>query len=157
LPLDIPGPEPDLCWAGDACQEVVLFKATHLLRPAAALAALTCLAATAALANPAPPPTTSCFSASDWAGWKSPGPNVIYIRVRMHDVYRLDLSAGADDLDWPDVHLVSKFEGSDYVCSPLDLQLYASDGGGIREPLIVKAITKLTPDEVAAIPPKFRP
>ena len=32
-----------------------------------------------------------CFLANDWQGWKSPSPNVIYIRVRPNDVYRLDL------------------------------------------------------------------
>jgi hypothetical protein len=28
---------------------------------------------------------------------------------------------------------------------------------GIREPLIAKSLVKLTPDEVKAIPPKYRP
>ena len=46
----------------------------------------------------------------------------------------------------------------DWICSPLDLQLQVVDmHGAFREPLIVKSITKLTPAEVAAIPPKFRP
>jgi hypothetical protein len=136
-----------------------LSKIANALLVTAALAAIGGFAATPAFADPAKPPpsTTNCFPASEWQGWKSPSPDVIYIRVRMHDVYRLDLSGGASDLDWPDVHLVTKFVGSDWVCSPVDLQLYAADDNGIREPLIVKAITKLTPEEIAAIPPKFRP
>jgi hypothetical protein len=48
--------------------------------------------------------------------------------------------------------------GSDWICSPLDLQLAVADShGGFREPLIVKKITKLTPDEIHAIPAKYRP
>jgi hypothetical protein len=114
------------------------------------------VAATPALASTEPTNARPCFPARDWQSWKSPSPNVIYVRVFLHDYYRLDLSAGSSTLSWPDVHLVSIFRGSDWVCSPLDLQLYVSDHG-FREPLIVRSITKLTPEEVAQIPPKFRP
>jgi hypothetical protein len=78
--------------------------------------------------------------------------------VSISDIYRLDLSAGSSELNDPDVHLKSVIRGSDWICSPLDLQLEVVDShGGFREPLIVKSITKLTPEEVHAIPPKFRP
>ena len=111
-----------------------------------------------ASAPPAGASDQSCFLSSDWQGWKSPSPKVIYLRVRINDVYRLDLSAPASDLDEPDVHLISKIQGSDWICNPLDLQLEVADDHGImREPLFVKSITKLTPDEVKAIPAKFRP
>ena len=30
-------------------------------------------------------------------------------------------------------------------------------GGGMREPLIASQLTKLTPDEIAAIPKQYRP
>ena len=56
------------------------------------------------------------------------------------------------------MHLISEVRGSDWVCNPLDLDLALADDQGImREHLFVKAITKLTPDEVKAIPAKFRP
>jgi hypothetical protein len=117
---------------------------------AGAVAATPALAAEASNARP-------CFPARDWQSWRSPSPNVIYVRVFLHDYYRLDLSAGSYTLTWPSSHLVSIFRGSDWVCSPLDLQLYVSDTHGFKEPLIVRSITKLTPEEVAQIPPKFRP
>ena len=47
--------------------------------------------------------------------------------------------------------------GSDAICSAIDLQLAVADSSGFREPLIAKSITKLTPEEIAAIPPKYRP
>jgi hypothetical protein len=114
--------------------------------------------APALAAAPAAASGQSCFLSSDWQGWKSPSPSVIYLRIRINDVYRLDLSAPASDLDEPDVHLISKIQGSDWICNPLDLQLEVADDHGImREPLFVKSITKLTPDEIKAIPAKFRP
>jgi hypothetical protein len=94
----------------------------------------------------------------NWESWKSPAPDVIFIRVSLNQVYRLDLSAGSPMLQDPDVHLVNKMYGSDWVCTPLDLQLWVSeDLGGMREGLIVKSIRRLTPAEIAAIPPKYRP
>ncbi len=105
----------------------------------------------AAWADPPKDSATPCFFITQWRGWKSPSPKVIYLGVNMHDVYRVDLSAGSRLLQAPDVHLVSRTRGPDTVCSAIDLQLEVSDdiggpgrfsagidggfGGGIREPL----------------------
>ena len=117
--------------------------------------------AQAADAAAAPPAASDhldkCFYLSDWQGWSAPSENVIYMRVRMHDIYRLDLSAGSSLLQSPAVHLVNKVRGSDSVCWPLDLDLAVSDGMGMRMPLMVKAISKLTPEQIAAIPKKYVP
>ena len=110
--------------------------------------------------TPAKPakPARSCFQYSDWeGGWVAPRPDVIYLRVRMRDVYRLDLSGGSTLLTSPGVHLVSTVRGGSSVCSPIDLDLKVSDSSGIAIPLFVKAITKLTPEQVAALPKKERP
>ncbi|MEJ0065035.1 MAG: hypothetical protein WDM85_06025 [Caulobacteraceae bacterium] len=102
--------------------------------------------------------TDSCFLARDWEGWKSPSPNVIYIRVGVSRIYQIDLSAGSNQLQEPDMHLVNRIRGSDWICDPLDLQLQLADNhGAFAEPLFVKSITKLTPEQVAAIPKKFLP
>ncbi|MFI4933354.1 MAG: hypothetical protein ACHP7N_01935 [Caulobacterales bacterium] len=118
------------------------------------------LSATAALADTQPASranTNSCFFVSQWQGSKASGEHEILIRVNLRDVYRLEVNGDASQLDWPDMHLVSIVRGGDSICSPLDLDLSISDGHGMRVPLIVRSITKLTPEEVAAIPPKFRP
>jgi hypothetical protein len=135
----------------------------HPGRFAAALlaGAAVSLAAGAALAG-SKAPDTPCFFVTQWQGWKSPSPTVIYLGVNLHDVYRVDLSGGSSQLQWPDVHLVSRVTGSDSICSAIDLQLEVVDntgglGGGFREPLIASKLTKLTPEEVAAIPKKYRP
>jgi hypothetical protein len=124
------------------------------------LVAFALVAASAGACAAASPPasTENCFLTSDWEGWKSPSPKVIYLRVRVNTVYRLDLSASSEELQEPDVHLISRVRGSDWICSPLDLDLAVADDHGVfREPLIVKSITRLTPDEAKAIPGKFRP
>lgn len=108
--------------------------------------------------HPAPQANQNCFLTSDWEGWKSPSPTVIYLRIRLNEVYRLDLAASSNQLQEPDVHLISLVRGSDWICSPIDLDLAVTDDhGAFREPLFVKSMTKLTADEVSAIPPKFRP
>lgn len=126
------------------------------LAMAASVAAGT-LAAGGVLAKDVKSDRTPCFFVTQWQGWKSPSPKVLYLGVNLHDVYRVDLSAGSSLLDWPDSHLVSLVRGSDSVCSAIDLDLYVSDDNGFREPLFPTKLTKLTPEEVAAIPRKYRP
>ncbi len=129
-----------------------------LFGAAASVAAVAALAAPAQAATaPASKPVSNCFFYSDWQGWSAPNPNTVYLRVRMHDVYRVDLSSGSSQLTWPGVHLVSKVRGPNTVCSPLDLDLSVSDNNGFPTPLFVKAITKLSAEEAAAIPRKYQP
>jgi hypothetical protein len=115
-------------------------------------------AATAGAASPAPGDhQRNCFFISQWRGWKAPEPDVLYLGVNLHDVYKVQLSDKSPELQWPDAHLITRVRGSDSVCGPLDLDLSISDGHGMKQGLIVTSIVKLTPEEIAAIPPKFKP
>lgn len=98
-----------------------------------------------------------CFQLSDWQGWSAPDKNTLYMKVRNRDVYRVDLSWGTNSLTAAGSYLVSNVRGIDTVCRPLDLDLRVADGTGFAMPIRAKAITKLTPEEVAAIPKKDRP
>lgn len=113
-------------------------------------------AAPAAAAKPAKPPR-QCFYLSDWRGWTAPDKDTLYLKVRGKDVYRVDLAYGSNQLTWPGSHLVSVVRGVDSVCSPLDLDLRVSDGFGFAMPIRAKTITKLTPEQIAAIPKKYKP
>jgi hypothetical protein len=125
-----------------------------LIGGALALATTLGLSAAPAAADSRSP----CFFINQWQGWHADGPNVIYLRVNLRDIYRVDLSAGSQELTWPgSYHLVSKVQGSSSICSPLDLQLAVADGHGFYQPLIVSAIRKLTPEQVAALPRKVLP
>jgi hypothetical protein len=128
------------------------------------LSALLLAAAAPAWADPAdaakdaaPRPARACFSLSDWDGWSAPDKDTLYLKVRNRDVYRVDLSRGTNQLTAPGVHLVSVVRGVDTVCRPIDLDLRVSDGFGFAMPIMAKKITKLSAEEVAAIPKRDRP
>lgn len=131
-----------------------MFMDTSALR-ACLIATVLMLAAGSADAASAPAPQ-KCFFITAWQGWSSPSPTVLYLMVN-RDIYRVDLSVGSDWLRSPRMHLVSKLSGSSSICTPLDLNLELTDGQTFRQGLIPSAITKLTPEEAAAIPPKDRP
>ena len=102
-------------------------------------------------------PARQCFYLSDWRGWSAPDRNTLYMKVRNRDVYRVDLAFGTSQLTSPGVHLVSVVRGPDSVCGPLDLDLRVGDGFGMPIPIRAKSITKLTPEQVEALPKKDRP
>jgi hypothetical protein len=118
-----------------------------------------CVATAQPQAAPMPVPAKRCFVINQLEGWRAPDAKTIIIRVRMSDYYRLDLSASCSLLTTPGAHLITKTSGPDTVCSAVDWDLAVSQGppGNIPEHCIVKAMTRLTPDEVAAIPKGFKP
>ncbi len=107
--------------------------------------------------SPAAKPARTCFFLSDWDNWTAPDRDTLYMKVRNRDVYRVDLSHGTSMLTSPGVHLVSIQRGTDSVCHPMDLDLRVSDGFGMAMPIMAKSITKLSKEEIAAIPKKDRP
>lgn len=102
-------------------------------------------------------PHQDCFRMSEWRGWRASGNEAMNFRVNMHDVFRVELASSAALLQAPAMHLVSQVRGGDSVCSAIDLDLKLADDHGMTEPLFVKSIRKLSPDEIAAIPEKERP
>ncbi len=46
--------------------------------------------------------------------------------------------------------------GRDLICGPLDFDLKVNDEGAV-EPCFVQSITKLSPEEAAAIPKRAKP
>jgi hypothetical protein len=102
-------------------------------------------------------PARTCFYLSDWDGWSAPDRDTLYLKVRNRDVYQVELSHGTSQLTSPGVHLVSVVRGIDQVCHPMDLDLRVSDGFGFAMPIMAKSITKLSADQIAAIPKKDRP
>jgi hypothetical protein len=105
------------------------------------------------------PVKRDCFYQSDWNGWSAPNKDTVLLRVRNRDVYRVDLAYGSRQLTSPGTHLVTVVRGGDRVCHPNDLDLRVADTydtlGGI--PIRARAITKLTREEIAALPKRDRP
>jgi hypothetical protein len=98
-----------------------------------------------------------CFFINQWEGWKAPNDHTLYLGVNNRDVYEVGLAGSSPILQDPDAHIVSITRGPDTVCDPVDLQLSIDEPYGIHEPLIAKSLVKLTPEQVKAIPPKYRP
>jgi hypothetical protein len=108
-------------------------------------------------ATPDKPNTTrNCFLTNDWQSWRGADANTLYLRVHVRDFYKVELSSGSPMVTDPANHLVSSVRVSPWICGPLDLDLKISDGH-ISEPLIVRSIVKLTPEQVAEIPKKVLP
>jgi hypothetical protein len=106
-------------------------------------------------------PAMPCFSIRDWQGWEASKTekDVLYIKVRLHDVWRIQLTSPEPFLTAPAMHLISVTRGPDMVCRPLDLDLKLADNSpnGFKTPLIVKELRKLTPDEAKALPKEDQP
>ncbi len=102
-------------------------------------------------------PTSQCFLSRDWSSWRpSPDSKAIYLRVGVSQVFRLDLAYACPTLQQPNARLITELRGGDWICHPLDVDLKVSDGL-IPEACIVKGLSRLTPDEVAALPKGARP
>ena len=131
------------------------------LRPNLLLATIGAIAFAAAAASAAESPKDpgkNCFLSNSWQGWSAPGDgDALYLRVGLHDIYRVDLTPGTHARKYGDRFLVNRVRGSNWICSPLDLDLTLSDQQGFREPLIARSLRKLTPAEIAAIPRKDLP
>jgi hypothetical protein len=127
-------------------------KPIHLL--AAVLAASSILSVVAKAADA---PSPHCFFSSQFENWKAADDKTIFIRVGVNRYYRLDLASSCRTAMWPDAFLITKFHGSNTVCTAIDWDLKVSQPHGIPEACIVSKMTELTPDEVKAIPPKAKP
>jgi hypothetical protein len=122
------------------------------------LVAALLIAAGAATAATDKAPRDACFLSNSWKGWTAPGDgDFLYLRINLNDIYRVDLTPGTHVRKGADNFLVSEVRGSNWICTPLDLDLQLSDHNGFRQPLIARSLRKLTPAEIAAIPRKDLP
>jgi hypothetical protein len=126
------------------------------LLPLALTVAVLTAGASQALAQ-APSPGRQCFRVSQMDGHRVADPKTLYIGVRNKEVFRIDMHgaclAGAD---MGDPLVVETVGGNDLVCRPIDLSLKVAGTIGLS-PCIVKSITKLTPPQIASLPPKLKP
>ena len=105
----------------------------------------------------AQPNTQNCFRMSQLQSTRADGQQTIYARVGVSDFYRIDLAFKCTSLPYPSNGLVLEpAGGKDLICTPLDLDLKANDHGAL-ESCPIKSITRLTPEEAAAIPKRSKP
>lgn len=93
-----------------------------------------------------------CFFASTVSSFSAVDERTVHVRVGVKDVYRLDLFGRCPDIDWnQQIALVSR--GGNSICSGLDATIITKGPLGPQRCPVSK-VTKLTPEEVAALKAK---
>lgn len=99
-----------------------------------------------------PRPARQCFFASTVSSFSAVDDRTVHVRVGVKDVYRLDLFGRCPDIDWnQQIALVSR--GGNSICSGLDATIITKGPIGPQRCPVSK-VTKLTPEEVAALKAK---
>ena len=100
---------------------------------------------------------TPCFNRRDWTrAWRvTPDARTVYISAG-GSIYRLDLVQAYPLLrsPWAILH---NTDSSDVICTAIDFRLSVSDRTGNWQAPIVKQLTRLSPEEAAALPKRLRP
>jgi hypothetical protein len=122
---------------------------------AGALAAAGALCATlpAAEAAPADSRGDTCFHMSQIVSTRMAGFRTLYMRGGPGEYYRMDFAADCNNLGSEPL-VMHPFANNDEICHAIDLNVSVR---GTGERCLPTNLTRLTPDEVAAIPPKDRP
>ena len=140
-----------------------------------AMIALCGLTATACAMTPGPAPVTNlgpppadgaglpsgqCFRSADIRNHTVVDRDTMLLRVNNRDVYRVMVSTGclAGAMS-SDPIITRQPPGAPIICKPIDMDLGVArtGGGGFEARCIVRSIDKLTPEQVAALPPKLKP
>ncbi len=101
-------------------------------------------------------PARSCFLASQVNGWRSGDDYTVYLEVGVRDIYRADLFSYCADIDTTPTLGVRSRGGGISICDGLDVDLVVPSSIGPQTCHVTK-LTKLTPEEVAALKGKRKP
>jgi hypothetical protein len=121
---------------------------------AGAAAAAGALAVTIPTAEAQPSSGESCFRLSHMNNSRMADDNrVMYLRVYGNQYYRMDFS-GSCNRSGNEPLVVQPADNNDLICRAIDLNVSVR---GTHEGCIPTGLTRLTSDQVAAIPPADRP
>lgn len=130
-----------------------------LLVPMCAVAATAAVLAASSPAAAQPTRSGACFRTRNVTGFHSPDDRTVYVRTSPgRDVWELKLFTPCRDINWPG-RIALDARPSGMICEGrVNVQLHASGRRGIGpRRCSVTDVRRLTPDEVAAIPPGARP
>jgi hypothetical protein len=118
------------------------------------------LAVSAAQAQPAAPPakpqTRSCFFKRQLDSWKEVGDRQVNVRVGVRDVYSIALDSPCWNLRWAQ-RLGVEARGTNSICTGDMITVIVPDRTTGPDRCFGRVTRHLTPEEVAALPPKERP
>ncbi|KQW70974.1 hypothetical protein ASE17_15310 [Phenylobacterium sp. Root77] len=122
---------------------------------AGVLALGACTTSTPSAETAAASPTRNCFWANSANSFNAVDDQTVYVRVGVRDVYRLDLFTRCPDVDW-NTAIALQSRGGSSICSGLDATVLTKGPFGPQR-CQVRTVTKLTPEEVAAMNPRAKP
>lgn len=100
-------------------------------------------------------PRRQCFWTNQVNNFAAESDRVVNVRVGVKDIYRLEIFGTCPEIDWTQkIAIVSR--GGSTICSGLDADLVVPSSIGPQR-CTVRNVRKLTPEEVAALPPKAKP
>jgi hypothetical protein len=103
-------------------------------------------------------PSGQCFRSHDIRNHTVVGRNTLLLRANGRAVYRVDVAgsclAGAMASD---PIITRNPPGAEIICRPIDMDLAIARPGSGRNPCIVESISKLSPEQVAALPKRLQP
>ena len=102
--------------------------------------------------------TKSCFYSRELQSWSEAGENTVNLRIGVNDFYQLKLLGSCPDLKFAET-IGLETHGGNFICSGLDVTLIVPREvtHTVPDRCMGTSLRKLTPAEVAAIPPKQKP
>jgi hypothetical protein len=134
----------------------VLFIAAGLGLALTSALAATPLARAESAASSAPKDKGQCFYARNINNYVVAGDRLVYIRVGVGDVWRLDLMNDCPEIAFRQHLEFTRFDPSAFICSPIDLTIRFHQTG-VKRICPVSDMHKLTAPEIAALPKRDRP
>lgn len=95
-----------------------------------------------------------CFTSSSINNYVQQDDRTVNVRARVRDVYQLTLMSSCPDIKFAQGVIFDS--RSQAICSGIDVTLLVPEGLGPRR-CEVSSVRRLTPEEVAALPPRARP
>jgi hypothetical protein len=120
----------------------------------AALAVAT--AALAASQAAAQPHQQQCLYVHNINGFNAPDDHTVYVREGVNEVWRLDLMTDCVGLSFKQAFRLRSAGGDPWICEAIQAEVSIRDVG-IPQRCPVSGLHRLTPEEVAALPKRFRP
>jgi hypothetical protein len=119
---------------------------------AGALAAVGAICATLPAAE-ASPSDAACFHLENIQSSKLDGPRTLYVRADGGRTFRIDFAADCNSAAAYSL-VLHPVSNNDQICQSIELNVRVRDTGEACEP---QTISRLTPDEAAALPAQVRP
>ena len=101
-------------------------------------------------------PAQSCFYITQINATRAADARTLYVRVSGKSIYRFDMKNDCEGMRPPSERIVLEPTPSGQICGPINVNITVGDHGTAQR-CVVDRITKLTPEEVAALPKSVTP